>query len=76
MFKRERFLTTGQVADELGILRWKLAYLIERGGVSGPSVTVPGRRLFTGHDVDCLRAELAKRGQGKTNCVGTAAEGG
>jgi DNA-binding transcriptional MerR regulator len=52
------YLTIGPVAQQLGIARWKLAYLIERGAVPGPSVLVPGRRLFTADDVRKLREAL------------------
>jgi DNA-binding transcriptional MerR regulator len=55
------FLTIGAVADRLAIPRWKLAYLIERGSVPGPSLQVPGRRLFSEDDVAQLRQALAGR---------------
>jgi len=42
----------------VGIPRWRLAYLIERGNVPGPSLQVPGRRLFSEKDVDCIRKAL------------------
>jgi hypothetical protein len=45
----------------VGLFRWKLLYLIERGDLPGPSVIVPGRRLFTDEDVESIRAALAKR---------------
>lgn len=54
------FLTIGQVADRLGIPRWRLAYLIERRAVPGPSSKVPGRRLFSSEDVAAVQAGLAK----------------
>jgi len=47
----DRIMTTGEVAQRLGIRRSRLAYLIEREAVPGPSATVPGRRLFTPEDV-------------------------
>ena len=53
--------TIGPVASMLGIDRWKLAYLIERGEVPDASVKVPGRRLFTQQDVRLLRRALAAR---------------
>ncbi len=52
------FLTTGQVAELLKVPRWKLAYWIERGDVAGPSVTVPGRRLFSKADIEKIRKQL------------------
>ena len=51
-------MTTGELADLLGIDRWRLAYLIEKGQVPGPSLVVPGRRLFVPEDVDRIRAAL------------------
>jgi DNA-binding transcriptional MerR regulator len=53
--------TIGPVAAELGVPRWKLAYLIERGDVPGPCLTVAGRRLFTEADVERIRLELGRR---------------
>jgi DNA-binding transcriptional MerR regulator len=53
--------TTGKVAAQLGIPRWWLAYLIERGDVPGPSLQVPGRRLFSDDDVGRIRKALDKR---------------
>jgi DNA-binding transcriptional MerR regulator len=55
------YRTIGAVAAELGMPRWRLAYLIERGDVPGPSVQVPGRRLFTESDVEQIRRAFAKR---------------
>ena len=57
----ERFLTIGEVAAELGLPRWRLAYFVERGVVSGPTVEVPGRRLFTSEQVEVIREQLAAR---------------
>jgi DNA-binding transcriptional MerR regulator len=55
------YLTIGPVAARLGLPRWRLAYLIERGDVPGPSLQVPGRRLFTEQDVDAIRQALERR---------------
>jgi DNA-binding transcriptional MerR regulator len=55
------YRSIGTVAAELGIPRWRLAYLIERGDVPGPSLQVPGRRLFTDADVEKIRLALASR---------------
>ena len=52
------YSTIGPVAERVGIPRWRLAYLIERGDVPGPSLQVPGRRLFSEEDVDRIRAAL------------------
>jgi len=52
------YSTIGAVAQQVGIPRWRLAYLIERGNVPGPSLQVPGRRLFSEKDVDCIRKAL------------------
>jgi hypothetical protein len=53
------YLTIGAVADELGMPRWRLAYPIERGTVPGPSIVVPGRRLFTPQDVEAIQEALS-----------------
>jgi DNA-binding transcriptional MerR regulator len=57
----ERYRTSGAVADALGIARWQLAYLIERGVVPDASLRVPGRRLFNDDDVTRIRRALANR---------------
>jgi hypothetical protein len=54
----DTYFTTGSVATQLGVPRWKLSYLIERGAVPGPSLNVPGRRLFSGDDVERIRRAL------------------
>jgi DNA-binding transcriptional MerR regulator len=55
------YLTIGPVATQLGIPRWQLAYLIERGDVPPPSLQVPGRRLFSQEDVETIRRALEMR---------------
>ena len=55
------YQTIGPVAARLGIARWRLAYLIERQEVPGPSLEVPGRRLFSDTDVERIRRVLAAR---------------
>jgi hypothetical protein len=57
----KKYATTGNVAARLEIPRWRLAYLIERGDVPGPSLQVPGRRLFNEADVERIRRALAAR---------------
>ena len=58
MLSTQHYLTIGGVPTQLGVPRWKLAYLIERGVVPGPSLQVPGRRLFTDGDIEKIRAAL------------------
>lgn len=55
------YMTIGKVAEFLGIARWRLSYLIERGDIPGPSVLVPGRRLFTQGDAELIRNALEER---------------
>ena len=52
------FMTIGQVAQEVGVSRWRLAYLIERGEIPPPSAEVPGRRLFSPEDVQKIKVVL------------------
>jgi hypothetical protein len=47
----------GRVAQLGKTSRQRLSYLIEKGKVPGPSLQVPGRRLFTERDVQ----EILKR---------------
>ena len=69
----EKFFTIGEVALELGLPRWKLAYWIERGDITGPAVTVPGRRLFSSEQVAVIRGELAARERRAAPTSGRAA---
>jgi hypothetical protein len=57
----KRWLTSGQVALRVGLPRWRLLYLIESGAVPGPSVQVPGRRLFAPADVERIAQALEQR---------------
>ena len=52
------FLTIGQVARELGVPRWRLAYWLERGDLPQPTLAVPGRRLFSRSDVERIKKLL------------------
>ena len=52
------FITIGEVARQVGIDRWRLAYLIERGELPPPSTQVPGRRLFSPEDVEKIKQAL------------------
>jgi DNA-binding transcriptional MerR regulator len=52
---------SGEVAQQLGIPRWKLLYLIEKGDLPRPSQTIAGRRLFTQDDVLAIRQALIAR---------------
>jgi len=53
------YRTIGMVAAELSMPRWRLAYLIDRGDVPGPSLQAPGRRLFSEADVARIQQALA-----------------
>jgi hypothetical protein len=71
--------TIGPVAARLGIPRWRLAYLIDRGDLPGPSLQVPGRRLFSEEDVRrigrCLEDRArSRRPGGSTDRPGPGAE--
>ena len=59
----QQYRTIGAVADELGIPRSRLAYLIERRAVPDASLHVPGRHLFSPADVRRIRLALASRKQ-------------
>jgi hypothetical protein len=58
------YSTIGTVAIRLGIPRWRLAYLIERGTLPGPSLQVPGRRLFSEADVERIQQAIARPREG------------
>lgn len=61
----ESFVTIREAAARLGEPAWRIAYLIERGDLPQPSLTVPGRRLFTDGDVERMRAAVHRRAQRK-----------
>lgn len=49
---------SGEVAQRLGLPRWRLLYLIESGRLPGPNCRIPGRRLFSEEDVQNALAAL------------------
>ena len=53
------FFSSGEVADEVGLSRWKFLYHVERGDLPGPTHTVAGRRLFTAADVENIKRAWA-----------------
>jgi len=52
---------SGQAALQVGLPRWRLLYLVEKGLVPGPSLQVPGRRLFTADDIEKITAILKEQ---------------
>ena len=57
--------SSGEVADAVGLSRWKFLYHVERGDLPGPTHTIAGRRLFTTEDVENIkRAWAAHRAKG------------
>jgi hypothetical protein len=59
--RMDTYYSTGQAARLLGLPRWKLIYLIDRGDLPEPSVELPGRRVYTPADIDALREALERR---------------
>lgn len=57
------FKTTGEVARLLGIPRWKLSYLLDRGVLNEPELSVPGRRLFSEGDIARLKKHLCDQNE-------------
>ena len=55
----EELFTCGAVSNRVRIPRWRLLYLVERGALPGPTLQVPGRRLFTESDIQRIAAVLA-----------------
>ncbi len=80
MATSEAVSTSGEVSARVGLPRWRLLYLIERGALPGPSQSVPGRRLFTEADVLAIEAALAARPglrrEESADATGGAATGG
>ena len=37
------FFSSGEVADTVGLSRWKFLYHVERGDLPGPTHTIAGR---------------------------------
>jgi len=55
-------LTTGEVAEVLGIKGYQLAYLLETKRIPAPRKTLLGRRLFyTQADLEEIRGRLRSR---------------
>jgi|GEM_PF-5647087 len=55
-------LTTGEVAEVLGIKGYQLAYLLETKRIPSPRKTLLGRRLFyTQADLEEIRERLRNR---------------
>jgi DNA-binding transcriptional MerR regulator len=65
MNKQEMY-GTGEVAGILGIPRWRLLYLLERGVLPEATSSIAGRRLFTETDVERLRAALTEQAKEAT----------
>jgi hypothetical protein len=75
--RRNEFFSISQVAPQVGERPWRLAYLIGRGAIPGPSVQLPGRRVFSAEDVERIRAALAALSKpAQPESVATALEGG
>ena len=53
----EKMLTTGQIAEELGIPLWKVQYLLNSRGIK-PDQRIGHLRAFLPTIVDRLKAEL------------------
>jgi len=51
---------SGETAQQLGMSREHLLYLIDKKLVPGPSFRVPGRRLFTPADIERISEVLCK----------------
>jgi hypothetical protein len=58
---KKNLFTSGEVADKVGEPRWRLAYLIEKRILPGPSFQVAGRRLFTTEDIEKIARALGQR---------------
>ena len=71
----QRLMTIGQLADLVGVDRWRLAYLIERGDIPPPSFQVPGRRLFSSEDVEKIK-DVLNAAHGKLGGYSTRSDGG
>lgn len=67
MFAAQALYTIGQVAQQLGLNRSRLAYLIEAGYLPQPTASVPGRRLFSTVDALKLREALERMGEIASN---------
>lgn len=53
--------TSGQVAKQLGVPRWKFLYWLDTGVLDEPAVRIPGRRLFTADEVKRIKEELGPK---------------
>lgn len=62
----QQFFTSGEVAEEIGLLRSQFLYLVEHGDLPRPSYEVPGRRLFTAADLETIKYILKTRKENAT----------
>lgn len=76
MTKQAGLFSIGEVARQLGVPRWRLAYLIERGALSGPTHEVPGRRLFSDEGINRLREELRQLAETQVASLANERAGG
>ena len=53
------FFSSGEVADAVGLSRWKFLYHVERGDLPGPTHTVAGRRVFSAEQVENIKRAWA-----------------
>ena len=63
LFTTQALYTIGQVAQQIGVSRSRLAYLIETGQAPQPTASVPGRRLFSTSDALKVREVLESMGE-------------
>jgi hypothetical protein len=52
--------SSGDTARLVGLDRWRLIYLVERGDLPNASLTVAGRRLFSDAEIDRIREILSE----------------
>jgi DNA-binding transcriptional MerR regulator len=55
MEQRQKFMSTGQVAQTLGIQHYRLQYLISTGQLEKPSMQIAGNRVWSERDVESAR---------------------
>ena len=57
----QQIYSTGAIAQQIQLPRWRLIYLIDSGTLPEPSIQIPGRRIFTGEDLWRIQEILQAR---------------
>ena len=61
----KKFYSTGEIAKQIGVGRWRVINLVDRGQYPEP-MRIGGKRIFTLNDLNKIRKFFAKGGSGES----------